>query len=203
MVATVGVYEGNGAGTDGFGTWTLITSGRYATVDAYLPGDSNPCVVPTSGNNYSYWKNHRIAWTGIGTKISNIRWYTSGHIATNWTPGASCGLFVAQKANGASVGHGCPTASYQAAGGSVGETGYAIYAATASGGHVYYNPTSSQPTPPVNADTFTSLAPLLVDPREYTTDTHSFHVVSQVMLGTDATQGDKPNETLTFRYDEI
>ena len=192
MVATVNVEEGNGAGP----TWTVITSGRYCTRDAYNPGDNDPCVVPTAGFNYSYWKSHRIAWTGIGTKISDIYWYTSGNVATNWTPGTGGGLFVGVKAAPATCS-GCPTASYDQAAGTAGETGYDMDDVT--DGHTFYKSGTANYNAPVNADTYVSATPLYVDDTEYTTNTHSNHVVTQVKLFTDATQGDKASETFSFR----
>jgi hypothetical protein len=194
MVATVNVEEGNGSSP----VWTVITSGRYCTRDAYNPSTSDPCVVPITGYNYSYWKNHRIAWTGIGTKISNIRWYTSGNVATNWACGTNGGLFAAVKSTG---DNGCPTVSYDQADGTQGETGYEISDVT--NGHAYYKSGTSNYAAPVNADTYVSATPLTVDTTEYTSNTHSKHVVTQVKLATNATQGDKANETLSFRYDEI
>ena len=194
MVATVNVEEGNGAGP----TWTVITSGRYCTRDSYNPGDNDPCVVPTAGNNFSYAKSHRIAWTGIGTKISNIRWYTSGNIATNWACGTGGGLFVCVKSTG---DNGCPTGSYDQADGTAGESGYDVDDVT--NGHTYYKSGTSNHAVPVDADTYVSGSPLTVDSTEYTTNTHSKHVVTQVKLATDATQGDKASETLTWLYEEI
>ena len=80
MVATVNVQEYNGASP---GVATVITQGRYCTMDSYNPGLSNPCVVPSAGLNYSYWKTHNVAFSGDFTQISNIRWYTSGNVKTN------------------------------------------------------------------------------------------------------------------------
>lgn len=191
MVATVNIEEGNGATA----TWTVITSGRYCTRDAYNPGDNDPCVVPTSGFNFSYTKNHRMAWTGIGKKISNIRWYTSGNIATNWACGTGGGLYVGVKSTG---DNGCPTASYDQAAGVAGETGYDMDDVT--DGHTYYKSGTSNHAVPANADTYVSATPLVVDSTEYTINTHSKHVVTQVKLAPDATQGDKASETITFRY---
>jgi len=65
-VATVVVKEANG-GTDGSpGSKTRVddqgandgTDVRYCTTDAYNPVGTYPCVVPSSGTNYSYWKHH-------------------------------------------------------------------------------------------------------------------------------------------------
>lgn len=191
MAATVNVEEGNGSGP----TWTVITSGRYCTTDSYNPGSNYPCVVPTSGNNYSYWKHHRIAWTGIGTQISNIRWYTPGNVASTWQLGTGGQLMVGLRDSG---DHGCPTANYQQATGTQGTTGH--YIKDATNGHAYYN---SQAATPGNADNYTSASPLTVDTTVYTDNGASKSVVTQVNLATDATQGDKSNITFTFLYDEI
>jgi len=42
-----------------------------------------------------------------------------------------------------------------------------------------------------------------VDSGPYTTAASSKCVVTQVVIDTDATQGDKASESCTFRYDEI
>lgn len=191
MTATVVVQEGNGSPV----TWTTITQGRYCTTDNYNPGDNYPCVVPSSGYNYSYWKHHRISFSGSFTKISNIRWFTSGSVASNWNLGTNGCLLVARRDSGA---HGCPAASYAQAVGIQGTTGY--YLKDAENGHPYYK---TQTVDPANADVYTSSNPLLVDSNEYTSAGASYAVVTQVRIAPDALQGDKPNETLTFRYDEI
>ena len=194
MVATVNVQEYNGSGP----TATVITQGRYCTMDSYNPGLSNPCVVPTSDYNYSFWKSHNIAFSGDFTQISNIRWYTSGSVRTNWALGTNGGLFVAVKSTG---DNGCPVASYDQAAGTVGTTGYAIDDVT--NGHTYYKSGTSNHAVPVDADTYVSGSTLLVDSTAYTSAGVSKLVVTQVKIATDATQGDKAAETLTFRYDEI
>ncbi len=191
MAATVNVEEGNGASP----TWTVITTGRYCTTDAYNPGDTYPCVVPAASLNYSYWKSHRIAWTGIGTQISNIKWYGPGNIASTWGLGTLGFLSVGIRDSG---DNGCPTANYQQAVGTAGTTGTKIKVATV--GHAYY---LGQTADPADADDYTSGAALLVDSTVHTTNTASKHVVTQAVIDTDATQGDKSNVTLTFQYDEI
>jgi hypothetical protein len=70
-------------------------------------------------------------------------------------------------------------------------------------GHTYYKVGSSNYAAPVDADTYVSGSTLLVDSTAYTTTGTSKCVVTQVKIATDATQGDKAAETLTFRYDEI
>ena len=195
MVATVNVQEYNGASP---GVATVITQGRYAAMDSYNPGLSNPCVVPSADLNYSYWKTHNVAFSGDFTQISNIRWYTSGNVKKNWALGTDGGLFVAVKSTG---DNGCPIASYDQAAGVQGTSGYPIDDVT--NGHDYYKSGSSNHAVPVNADTYVSASTLLVDSGPYTTAASCKCVVTQVVIGTDATQGDKASESLTFRYDEI
>lgn len=195
MVATVSVQEYNGASP---GVATVITQGRYCSMDSYNPGLSNPCVVPSADLNYSYWKTHNVAFSGDFTQISNIRWYTSGNVKTNWALGTNGGLFVAVKSTG---DNGCPIASYDQAAGVQGTSGYPVNDVT--NGHDYYKSGSSNHAVPANADTYVSTSTLLVDSGPYTTAASCKCVVTQVVIGTDATQGDKASESLTFRYDEI
>jgi len=191
MTATVVIQEGNGASV----TWTTITQGRYCTADTYNPGDNYVCVVPTSGFNYSYWKHHRMYASGSFTRITNIRWFTSGSVKTNWQLGTGGMLLVGKRDSG---DNGCPEANYEQAIGVQGTTGYDI--GDSSNGHPYYK---SQSTPAVDADNYTSANPLTVDTSTYTAAFGSKAVVTQIKIAPDATQGDKPNETFTFRYDEI
>jgi len=191
MTATVVVKELNGAGP----TATTITQGRYCTKDAYDPGSDDPCVVPAADFSWSYWKSTEIAWSGTYTQISNIRWFTSGNVASNWALGTGGKLMVGIRDAG---DNGCPRVSYEQAAGDQGVTGYDIDDAV--NGHDYYK---DQTAPPADADGYTSAAPLTVDTAVYTVDGYSDHVVTQLKIASDATQGDKPNETLTWRYDEI
>ncbi len=198
MVATVNVQEFNGEAP---GEAHIITQGRYATTDNYNPGLSNPCVVPTTGFNYSYWKTHNIAFSGQYTQISNIRWYTSGAIRTNWNLGTDAGLFVGVKSINDS---GLPIANYAQATGVQGTSGN--WMDDASNGHPYYKPGSSNYATPVSADTYTSSNTLLVDSTVYSYNPAGGQtkcVVTQVKIATDAVQGDKASETITWRYDEI
>jgi hypothetical protein len=195
LVATVSVQEYNGAST---GVATVITQGRYCTMDSYNPNLSNPCVVPAADFNYSYWKTHNIIFSGDFTQIGNIRWYTSGSVRTSWALGTSGGLFVGVKSTG---DNGMPVASYMQAAGVQGTSG--IFMGTVSTGHSYYRVGSSNYSAPVDADTYVAGSTLLVDTGPYTSADVSKCVVTQVKIATDATQGDKANEVLTWRYDEI
>jgi len=190
MAATVEVVEGNGATP----TWTVITSARYCTSDTYNPGTNYPCVVPSSGQNYSYWKHHALKLSGTFTKITNIKWYTDGTIS--WDLGTNGKVVVGIRDSG---DNGCPPASYDQATGTEGTTG--DYMADSTNGHSYYK---DQTASPADVTNYTSSSPLDVDSTEYTSATDATKaVVTQVIIDTDATQGAKSAETFTFRYDEI
>jgi len=191
MGATVNIQEGNGASV----TWTTITAGRYCTEDAYNPGTTDPCVVPDSGLNYSFWKHHSLSIGGSYTQITNIRWYTDG--AIGWTLGTNGLLGVGLRDSG---DNGCPAANYQQALGTVGTTGY--YLKDNTNGHAYYK---GQTAGPGNAQNYTAGSPLTIDnTTTYTgTVTATKSCVSQVIIDTDATQGTQAAETFTFKWDEI
>lgn len=193
MAATMSIEEGNG----GTPTWTAITTGRYCTSDVYNPGSSHPCVVPPTGQlYYSYWKSHRLAWTGIGTQISNIKWYgPGGDIGLLWGLGTEGDVKIGIKG---SAPHGCPDGQYDQATGTTDTTGDSMDDST--NGHAYYKGAAGDV---VSIDSYTSASPLLVDNNVYTNDSHSYHVVTQVVIDNDATQGDKSDKTFTFVYDEI
>ncbi len=189
MVATVNVQEGNGSGP----TWSNITNGRYCLTDSKDPGTSFPCIVPVSGVARSFWKSHRLSWSGVGTQLSNIKWFgPGGTIKNTWELGTGGGVVVAKKATGP---HGCDT--YQQATGTE-TTGHDIMDST--NGHACYKTSGSV----VSIDTYTSANPLDVDNTVYGSGSgFSKHVVTQVVIGYDAVQGDKTNITFTFQYDEI
>ena len=132
MTAIVQIHEANGAGpvhtqvdgqhlNDG-------TDVRFATTDAVAPVATYPCVIPSSGFYYSYWKHLflNIA-TGTGfTTINHIRFYTDGGIS--WTCGAGGGLFVGVKSGpDATIQSGVVMdTDYEQATGVEGTTGHAI-----------------------------------------------------------------------------
>lgn len=67
-------------------------------------------------------------------------------------------------------------------------------------GHAYYKSTGSSVG---DADSYTSAIPLMIDSSTYTTPVSTKCVVTQIKIDTDATQGDKASQTLTWRYDEV
>jgi len=189
MAATINVEEWTGVTPDK----NTITSARYCTEDNHNPGTDNPCVVPSSGFNYSYWKHHALAISGTFTKVNNIRWYTDGTIG--WTLGTDGKLLVGIRDAG---DNGCPEASYEQSAGTQGTTGY--YMDDGTNGHDYYK---DQTAEPADATDYTSASPLTIDSTDYTTADSADAVVTQVKIDDDATQGDQDNETFTFIYDEI
>lgn len=189
MAATVDVQEGNGSSV----SWTTVTAPRYCTADNNNPGTANPCVVPSAGSYYSYWKTHSLALSGSFTKINNIKWYTDGTIA--WDLGTGGKVVVGVRDTG---DNGCPVASYDQATGTGGTTG--DYMDDGTNGHTYYK---DQTATPADVTDYTSGSVLSVDSTDYTSAGTTKAVVTQVKLATDATQGAKSAETFTFRYDEI
>jgi len=191
MVATVNVQRITGPA--GSKTYTTVTAVRLRTDDAITADTSNPIPIPSSGYNYSYWASICLDLSGTFTQISNIRHYSDGSIG--WTFGTGGEL---RRGNRDSGDHGCPDASYQQASGTAGTTGYAIEDAT--NGHAYYN---TQTTKTANVANDTSGSPAIIDSSTYTAAGKTKHIVLQVKVASDATQGTQSAETLSFKYDEI
>ena len=189
MAATVVVQEGNGAGPD----WTTKTSIRFCTADAHAPGTDNPIPIPESDFNYSYWKSICLALSGSFTKINNVRFYCDG--AIGWNMGTEGELRVGVRDAG---DNGCPDGSYDQATGTPGETGDDME--DGSDGHAYYK---GETTKSASVADYSSGSPLEVDTTDHDEAERTKHVVLQVKVADDATQGEQTDETLTFKYDEI
>lgn len=198
MVAVVIINESNG-GTDGTpGATTRVdgqgvnagTDVRFCTADAYNDVAAHPCVVPTSGFNYSYWKHISLGISGTFTTINNICAYTDGTIG--WTTGTSGGLYVGTRTTG---DNGVPmNASYEIATGTAGTSGNSMltdHARCATGGSVAL------------ASNYTSGASLLLDSTNYSAADESNALLVQCKIATDSTQGDQSSENISFTYDEI
>ena len=150
-----------------------------------------PILKPTSGTNYAYWVSLCLNFTGTFTQYTNIKLYSDG--TNDWGTGTD--ILVGLRDSGDA---GCPTASYQQAAGTPGETGYAISDGT--NGHAYYN---AQTTPTGSLFGYTEASPLDLDSNTYTTDgDKSYFAVLQLSVADTATAGVKTGENITFRYDE-
>jgi len=191
MVATVNVQRITGPA--GSKTYTTVTAVRLRTDDANTNDTTNPIPIPTSNYNYSYWASICLDLSGTFTKINNVRHYSDG--AIGWTFGTGGMLMRGNRDTG---DHGCPAANYQQASGTQGTTGYAIDDAT--NGHAYYN---TQTTKTANVASDTSGSPATIDSGDHTTAEKTKHIVLQVKVASDATQGSQSAETLTWKYDEI
>lgn len=192
MAATVVVQEGNTATP----TWTdKAVPCRYAVVDSHDPGSGNPCIVPTAGLNYSFWKHHRLKFTGIGTSVTNIKWFCAGN--PSWLLGTGGGVDIGIRAAG---DNGCPEGNYEQAAGPSADTGYAID--DGSNGHDYYNGGGGDGVARIG--TYVTGNRLVLDTSTLTASpSYSKSAVTQVEIDTDATQGEKTDITYTFAYDEI
>jgi hypothetical protein len=195
MVATVTVVELTGAGP----SYTTITDRvRLFTADQatnqVTPQTTYPVPIPAASYNYSYWKAVALELAGSGFTITNIRHYGTGS-ATGWTYGTGGAL---QRGKRDSGDQGCPAGSYQQAAGTQGTTGYAISDGT--NGHAYYK---GQTTPIADAAADTSGSPAIIDNTStYTVAGYTKHVVLQVKVDTNATQGTQTAYTFTWKYDE-
>jgi len=191
MVATVNVQRITGP--SGSKVYTTVTSVRLRTDDANTADTTNPIPIPSSSFKYSYWASICLDLSGTFTKINNVRHYSDGTIG--WTFGTGGEL---RRGNRDTGDKGCPDASYQQAAGAVGDTGYSIEDAT--NGHAYFN---GQTTKTVNIQNDVVGSPATIDSGDHTTPEKTKHVVLQVKVASDATQGTQTAETLTFKYDEI
>jgi hypothetical protein len=195
LAATVVVKEINGA--PGSKVYTTVDNAsnkaRYKTKDEVTSDLNYPCVIPTSGFNYSYWKSHCLAISGTYTQITNLRWYSAGD--PSWDLGTSGMVMVAQRSSG---DHGCPDASYAQATGTQGTTGYYLFDAT--NGHSYFK--SGVGATPVHVGTYISSSMMNVDTTStYTGTTYTYNVVTQVKIDTAANGALQGLKTATtYRY---
>lgn len=184
MAATYAVQILTGAGP----TFTTVTSIRLRTDDANTADLTNPCIID-SVLRYSYWKNVSLNFSGTFTQISNIRHYTD---STSWNWGTNGGLVRGNRDSG---DKGCPTANYNQATGTTGTTGDSIAVS-----HTYYN---GQTTKTTNLNSDTSGAPATIDSSTYASPGNSKHVVIQVLVDTNGSQGLQTAKTNTWITDEI
>jgi len=176
MVATVTVVEATDAGPN----WNTITNCRFNTSDEHEPVLTYPIPIPAAGFNYSYWKSVALNLAATFTQINNVRHYSDG--AIGWALGSSgqCGRGNTGLADG----------SYAQSTGTPGTTGDIM---TDHAGIASVSDIASD----------TSGSPFTVDSGNHTSAERTNHIVMQVKVDTDATNGVQTAETFTWIYDEI
>jgi len=209
MVATVHIKEITGPASSPTYTYKDTTSGsRYYTADI-ADSDSTQYPIPiptTSGSiNRSYWKSHCLdIVSGPSTYIKNVRYYqtwsTSPH--DDWELGAGGDLIVGVSSNSVEdcrkYSQGCPQSSYCQATGTEGVTGDPLETH-----HTYYSGTAGKK---MSITHFSSQSSALMVQSGQVVGSgqtgKSYIVVTQLLVGSGATPGLKPDKTATFVYDE-
>lgn len=180
MAATIIINRKTGVGP----TNTNITAANTrasASDNPYTTETANPVPIPGAGTNYSFWVVTRLQCTVAPTTlVNNLKWFTDGSSGF----GTGVGLVVAT----ANV--------YDQATGTLGTTGTQLTVAN------YGNGTTDLDAEPVDAFTFTSGSPLAVTGSIAGTGEFGDHVVYQFSVGTTASAGTAPAETITWQYDE-
>jgi len=219
MPAKVEIEQLTG-GPPGSETYTVKTgteSGtRYYTMDSNLSGSSlNPIPIPTSdgGVSGSYWVTHCINVTQAPTtEITDLRYYQSWSIgpkkdwqlgsSNSWSAGLYIGVSSASLTAIRGSSNGFNSGSYCRASGTQGTSGYLI-----SGNHAYYEAIATAmsggwcPIDPFNSVTN---AYMVQKGQVVAADTgRSWCIVTQVLVGSGAIQGEKTDKTATFVYSEI
>jgi hypothetical protein len=186
MVATLDVQRATGTATTP--SWTTITVCRLKTANDNAQDTNDPIPIDTVLRR-SYWASIRLNITGTFTEVSNIRHAPLNTI--DWTFGTAGKL---KRGNRDTGDNGVPNASYEQATGTQGTTGNDLEVS-----HTYY---SGQTVKSVDVDTDIG-SPPVIDSTTYTAVNPTKHVVLQVEVDTDATQGDQTDETLEWLVDEI
>ena len=195
MVAAFSVYFDTGGTDNTPGASTDVDALgapalRFKTNDNTTIDAIDPIPVPSSGTNYSYWKQiYLYCDTAPDTQVDNIKFYTDG-------AGFGTGITL-------NVGDEFPTknnasdAGYEVATGTSGTSGDEVVAAHAdlTGVTDAFTFTSGSPLsgPTISEDS--SIINAIGETSNY--------LVLQVAVGTTASPGNKTDETLTFQYDEI
>jgi len=189
MAATVVVSEATGVTPD----YDTVTSVRLNNADEHDPVLTNPCVIPSAGFNYSFWKHLFLSLSGTYTRINNVLFYTDG--TSGFNLGTDGDVFIGIRDAG---DNGCPDGSYEQSAGA-GDSGY--WMDDASNGHDYYK---DQTAVPASAFDYTSAATLIIDSANYdNVEDRTDAVVIQAKIDTDATRGAQSAETAYISYDEI
>jgi len=207
MAATVVIKEITGP--EGSPTYTLkdeSNPSRYYTADiSDSDSTSYPIPIPTAGTNRSFWKSHCLDITsGPDTYIKNVRYYQTWTNSPNedWSLGTDGDIIVGVSSSSVddcrTLSQGCPQSSYDQATGTIGQTGDPIETT-----HSYYSATAGKKMSITYFSSQTSA--LMVQSGQVVgagETGKSYIVVTQVIVGSGATQGLKPDRTATFVYDE-
>tara|TARA_R110002167_G_scaffold64455_2_gene182250 strand:- start:3110 stop:3703 length:594 start_codon:yes stop_codon:yes gene_type:complete len=197
MVAVFSVYfdtvgtdanPGSSTDVDALGAPAL----RFKTNDNTTIDAIDPVPVPSSGTNYSYWKQIYLKCdTAPDTQVDNIKFYTDGSgFGTGIT--LNVGLQFPTKNSGSTAGY-----EVASTGGTSGTTGIELTAGHALVSSVAsaFNYTSGSPLtgPTISEDSS------IINAQNETTN----YLILQVAVAATASPGNKTDETLTFQYDEI
>jgi len=210
MVATVKIVEVTGSEASPTFTEKSTAAGsgsRYCTTDtADINTAANyPIPIPDSGTNRSYWKSHCLDITsGPATYIKNVKYYQtwSNDPATDWSLGSGGDLIVGVSSSSVTdcrtLSQGCPLANYDQATGTEGQTGDPLETT-----HSYYSATPGKYMSITNFNSSDNA--LMVQAGEVVGSGEtgkSYLVVTQLIVGSGATPGPKPDVTATFVYEE-
>jgi len=217
IAATVQIEQITGtAGSETY-TYKDTTSGtRYYTTDSAVVGaTTNPIPIPTTdaGKSGSYWVTHCINVTAAPTAyIKNLRYYQTWTTSPydDWTLGTGGDLLIgvssATVADAKVFTQGFVSGSYDQADGVQGTYGYHISGKGAEN-HSYYSGCSAPMSG--GASTITDFsdvdnAYMVQSGQVVAVGTgRSYCIVTQVIVASGATQGDKTDKNATFVFSEV
>jgi len=218
MAATVQIEQVTGAA--GSRTYTVKDTGtrlRYYTADESGAAlTTNPIPIPTvnDGLSGSYWATTCVNVTaGPTSYIKNLRWYVtmaSANMGLDWDLGTNgdmvIGISSPTVASGRTYTQGFSSNQYDQSDGTVGSWGYFISGPT---GHTFYSVSCSNALSGGATSTgeFNSLANAYMVQSGQVMGSgatgRSYFIVTQIVVGSGAVQGDKPDKTATYVYSEV
>ena len=188
--ATVAVKELNGtAGSQTYTTCSSTASSYFRVSDAH--GSSTPSYkipIPSSGQNYSYWKSYiaEVSANGDSNTLDNWNFYLNDY--SSWTSKlGSSGAVKAGQTSGGS--YGISIGSYVQAVGQSDSNGWAGKELTAD--HTWISSVAAAPT---SASEY--------DNRSITSTGSTNYFTLQIHVDTDATFGELGELTAHIQYDE-
>lgn len=194
MAAVIVIKELNGATPD----LTTVSDILYGCLDQVnplqrgTPDDYAPVPIPSSAQNYSFWKSHCLDLSSTFDDIRNFRVYFTD---PSWTLGTGGTKTIGNKDSG---DIGCLNADYEQAGGTPYVTGYAI--ADLTHGHSFYN---GETVKTKTWSQWTSGTPGVFDAGAYISADQTKHVVTQVSIGVGAAGVRNTGGQMTFRFQQV